>query len=180
MWNLPTNVIINGIIYDIRNRCDYRIILDVITALNDNELELEWRVYCALYIFYEKMPCKENIQEAISQMMKVINVGKDIVPDDKPVLMNWEHDFPYIAPPISRVLGYSVRSEEKYTHWYDFIGAYMEIGDCLFSHIVSIRNKRIKGKKLDENELQFYKGNREAINLPYNLTKEEQKYLDFD
>ena len=41
MWDLPISVEIDGEIYQIRNRCDYRIVLDVICALNDNELTIE-------------------------------------------------------------------------------------------------------------------------------------------
>ena len=38
MWDLPIAVEINGKQHPIRNKCDYRVVLDVICALNDNEL----------------------------------------------------------------------------------------------------------------------------------------------
>ena len=93
---------------------------------------------------------------------------------NKPPIMNWEHDFKQLAPPISRTLGYSVRDASHYTHWYDFIGAYMEIGECTFSTIISIRSKRQKGKKLDASEQEFYKENKKLVDLPQNLTEEER------
>ena len=52
MWSLPISVEINGKEYAIRNKCDYRVVLDVISALNDEELEMEQRVECALFQFY--------------------------------------------------------------------------------------------------------------------------------
>ena len=68
--------------YAIRNKCDYRVILDIISALNDEELEMEQRVECALFQFYgndeldtvEKVLTSLNdIQIAIVEMMKIIN-----------------------------------------------------------------------------------------------------------
>ena len=190
MWSLPISVEIDGKEYAIRNKCDYRVVLDVISALNDEDLEMEYRVECALFQFYgndeldtvkKVLSSLNNIQIAIVEMMKIINLGKEeIEEENKPKLMDWEHDFQQIAPPISRVLGYSVRDEKNYTHWYDFVGAYMEIGDCAFANIISIRNKRMKGKKLETWEQDFYKENKKIIDLPHKLTDEEQEWLDSD
>lgn len=180
MWNLPIAVEIDGKEYAIRNKCDYRVVLDAICALNDEELEMEHRIECALFIFYEDLTGLKDIQTAITEMMKIINLGEETTEEEqqKPQLMNWEHDFPQLAPPISRVLGYSVRDANRYTHWWDFIGAYMEIGECTFANIISIRNKRMKGKKLEDWEREFYRENKKMVDLPHKLTDEEQEWLD--
>lgn len=194
MWNLPLAVEIDGIEYPIRNRCDYRVVLNVICALNDVELDLQHRVECALFLFYgndedlvtlDAVLCRlgANIQTAVSEMFKIINLGKEETEsanDQKPQLMDWEQDFPHLAPPISRVLGYSVRDENRYTHWYDFLGAYTEIGECVFATIVSIRSKKLKGKKLDDWEKEFYNENRHLVDLQPNLTEEEKEWLNSD
>ena len=178
-WNLPISVEIDGTEYAIRNKCDYRVILDVIEALNDEELEMEYRVQCALFIFYEDLSDCADVTTAINEMMKIINNG-DEEQDSKPKIMDWKHDFKHIVSPISRVLGYSVRSENNYTHWYDFIGAYQEIGECFWANIISVRSKRMEGKALDEWERKFYAENRKLIDLPHKLTDEEQEWLDAD
>ena len=190
MWSLPISVEIGGTKYPIRNKCDFRVVLDVISSLSDEELEMEQRVECALFQFYgndeldtvEKVLTSLNdIQIAIVEMMKIINLGKEETDEEyKPKLMDREHDFTQLSPPISRTLGYSVRDAKNYTHWYDFIGAYMEIGDCTFANIISIRNKRIKGKKLEDWEQEFYRENKKIIDLPHKLTDEEQEWLDSD
>jgi hypothetical protein len=191
MWSLPIFVEIGGTKYPIRNKCDFRVVLDVISSLSDEELEMEQRVECALFQFYgndelntlEKVLLSLNdIQTAIMEMMKIINLGEETTEEEqhKPQLMDWEHDFTQLAPPISRTLGYSVRDAKNYTHWYDFIGAYMEIGDCTFANIISIRNKRMKGKKLEDWEQEFYRENKKIIDLPHKLTDEEQEWLDSD
>lgn len=181
MWSLPTTVEIDGTKYEIRNKCDYRVVLDAISALNDEELDMQYRLECALFIFYEDLTGLEDIQKAIAEMMKIIGLGEEATEEEhKPQLMDWEHDFTQLAPPISRVLGYSVRDKNHYTHWYDFVGAYMEIGDCTFSNIISIREKRLKGKKLEKWEEEFYRENRKMINLPHRLTAEEEEFLNSD
>ncbi len=182
MWDLPVSVEINGRKYDIRNKCDYRVVLDAIVALNDLNLPFENRIQCALFIFYEDLSGCDDIKSAIKEMMKIINNGTEEYEENsnKPRLIDWEHDFKLIAPPVSRVLGYSVRDIGRYTHYYDFIGAYLEIGECVLSNVVSIRNKKAKGKKLDKQEEEFYRENRNMIDFPQNLTAEEKAWLNSD
>lgn len=177
--DLPKTVDIDGIEYKIRNDCDYRVVLDVIEALGDDELDERSKVQCALFIFYDDLSGCRNIQLAIDKMMEIVNCGEDDVQsEDKPKIMDWNHDFRNIAPPISRVLGYSVRDSKNYTHWYDFIGAYMEIGDCYFAKIISYRNKRQRGAKLDKSDREFYRDHRNDIELPKKTSREERRWLD--
>lgn len=182
MWSLPTSVVIDGVTHNIRNKCDFRVVLDVISALNDKELDDESRVKCALFIFYDDVEKISNYQSAVDEMMKIINLG-DVSSEDEPQMpkvMDWEYDYNNIVPPINRVLGYSVRDENKYTHWWDFIGAYMEIGDCYFAQIISVRLKKAKGKKLDKPDEQFYREHKKEIDLPMNLTEDDKQWLDSD
>lgn len=192
-WELPFAVEIDGKKYEIRNKCDYRVVLDAIEALNDEELDTQDRIYCALFIFYgnneldnekkvlEAFGNKKNIQTAIDEMTCIMRAGNEGEQNDnKPPMMNWQQDFPHISAPISRILGYSVRNPANYTHWYDFIGAYQEIGDCFWANVVSIRNKRHKGKKLEKWEQEFYREHRKVIEIEKSLTAEEQEWLVSD
>ena len=181
-WDLPIAVEIDGTEYKITNKCDYRMVLDVICALNDSELTEEEKIKTALYVFYEDLSECSNIEQAIKEMFKIISYGDDSEEpkQEKQPLMNWQHDFPQIAPPVSRILGYDVRTPDRYTHWYTFLGGYMEIGECTFQNIISIRSKRRKGKKLEDWEQDFYKENKKMVDLPQNLTEEEKEWLDSD
>lgn len=181
MWDLPVDVKINGLTHKIRNKCDYRMVLDVICALNDVDLTEDEKIKCALFIFYEDISAITDIETAIKEMFRIINYGETEdknAADNKPALMDWEHDFPQLAPPISRVLGYDVRTPDKYTHWYSFLGGYMEIGECTFSTIVSIRSKRARGKKLDNWEIEYLREHRKMVDLPKRLSKEEEELLN--
>lgn len=182
MWDLPIAVEINGKSHPIRNKCDYRVVLDVICALNDNELTEEEKIKCALFIFYEDISAIDDFDTAIKEMFRIINGGEEQEEsqEQKPQLMDWQHDFPQLAPPISRVLGYDVRTPDKFTHWYTWLGGYMEIGECFFQNIVGIREKLRSGKKLEKWEEKILKEHRKQVILPSKLTAEEEEFLNSD
>ena len=77
MWDLPVSVEIDGKTHAIRNKCDYRVVLDVISALNDNELTEEEKIKCALIIFYENILDVDDFESAVNEMFKVINLGEE-------------------------------------------------------------------------------------------------------
>lgn len=181
MWDLPISVEIGGKKYAITNKCDYRMVLDVICALNDNELDDEQKIRTALYIFYEDISKCSDIEKAVKEMFKIISYGEedDGKNENNSKLMDWEHDFPILVAPINRVLNCEIRSVD-YLHWWTLLSAYYEIGECTFQNVVSIRSKRAKGKKLEKWEQEFYLENKKMVDLPKNLTEEEQEWLDSD
>lgn len=176
-WGLPKTAVVGGREYDIRT--DFRCILDIITALADPELDDQERAYVALTIFYpdfEKIP-STDYQEAIKECFRFINGGKE--DDDKrkpPRLVAWDQDFPHIVAPINRVIGQDVRGLEYY-HWWTFLAAYMEIGDCTFAQIVRIRNKLAKGEPLDKSDRKWYRENRQLVDIKKTYTAAEQDVL---
>ena len=91
--------------------------------------------------------------------------------------MDWEQDFQHIVAPINRVVGREIRDVE-YMHWWTFVAAYYEIGDCYFAQIIRIRELRAKGKPLDKSDQEFYKRNRSAIDLKATYTEKENELLD--
>ncbi len=180
-WDLPVSVVADDKEYPIRNKCDFRVILDVLEALNDEGLPPERRIECALFIFYEDLTDARDVETLVREMLRIINYGEKESEAERereqPRLMDWSHDFKQIAPPTSRILGYDVRTPGKYTHWWSFLGAYMEIGECTFANIISIRNKRMKGKKLEKWEEEFLRDNRKLVELPRALSAEEEAFL---
>ena len=90
--------------------------------------------------------------------------------------MDWQQDFSLIVAPVNRVLGKEIRSLD-YLHWWTFIGAYQEIGDCTFAQIVNIRQKKAHGKKLDKAEQEYYKKNRNLIDFKRQYTSQEEDVI---
>ena len=58
------------------------------------------------------------------------------------------------------------------------MGAYLEIGgECVFSQVVSMRQKIAKGKKLEKYEREWLRQNRDIVNLPQKYTAEDEEIL---
>ena len=178
IYDLPKSLTVCGIEYEIRS--DYRAILDIMIALNDVELTDNEKMTVALFIFYpsfDSIPT-EHCQEALRQCFWFINGGnEEEETQGKTVkLVDWEQDFQYIVSPVNRVLGYEIRSVE-YMHWWTFLGAYMEIGECTFSQIIRIRNAKACGRKLDKQDQEWYAKNRRLVDLKIDYTHEENELL---
>ena len=177
IWSLPTSVDVNGTEYGIRS--DYRAVLDILTALTDNELDDHLKTEAALEIFYpgfDEMP-PGDYQEAQNQCFRFIDRGQDRKEKKhEPALMSWEQDFDIIIAPINRIAGCEVRALE-YLHWYSFLSFYQEIGDCLFAQVVRIRDKKAHGKPLDKQDREFYRKNRDIIDLKTTYTESEKDVL---
>ena len=62
MYTIPTSIDIDGKQFKIRNKGDYRMVLDCFSALNDAELNTEERLFCSLIIFYEDLNELSDIQ----------------------------------------------------------------------------------------------------------------------
>ena len=169
-WEFPTSLNIGGVDYEIRT--DYRAVLDLLTALNDPELEDEDKNVTAymqsqviLQIMFpncDEIPA-EHIQEALDKVAEFIDMG---ISDEskKPKTMDWEQDATIIIPAVNKVLNTEIRAVQ-YMHWWTFLGAYMEIGESLFSNVLHIRQKMAKNKKLEKWEQEFYKENKSLIDF---------------
>ncbi len=181
-WEFPTSLNIGGTDYEIRT--DYRAVLDLLAALNDKDLEDEDKrieaymksrvILEIMFPKYDDIP-EDCIQEALDKVAEFIDMG--IVEDSKrPKMMDWEQDAPILIPAINKVLNTEIRAQ-KYIHWWTFLGAYMEIGESLFSNIIHIRQKKAKKQKLEKWEQEFYKENKSLIDFKEKKQKrsEEEK-----
>ena len=186
-WDFPTSLEVGGVEREIRS--DYRVILDLMEVLTDETIDNLERANVALSLFYYGvdyggMPdhCR---QEAIDKMLWFIRCGEDEEEKNEPRLMDWNQDFHLVAAPINRILGYECRAvpynrdtNEGGLHWWTFISAYMEIGECYFQQVVDIRRKKRDGKlKHKGSDWEFYKKHRKDIDLRRKLTEEEASLL---
>lgn len=178
-WELPTSISVNNTEYAIRT--DYRAVMDLLTAFSDKEMlgesEEETNIIRALLVlnilFIDEVK-PEDQNEAIKKAIEFIDMGIETSRDvKKPTLMDWDQDAPLIIPAINKVLGREIRAD-KYMHWWTFLSAYMEIGECSFTHIINIRDKKAKGKKLEKWELEYIQEHKEIVLLREKLTEKEQ------
>ena len=157
IFELPSALEVNGVEREIRT--DYRDVLTVLLAFEDPELGDNEKVYVclkAIYEDFEDIP-KEDYSAAFEAAMGFIDHGAG---DKKhaPRTMDWEQDANILFPAINSVAGYEVR-EAEYIHWWTFLGMFMEIGEGVFSTVLSLRQKKARGKKLEKWEREWWQNN---------------------
>ena len=171
--SLPRMLTVGGVDYPIRS--DFRVVLNIFEALNDDTLSDDDKALVllkSLYFTFSAIP-KEYWQEAAEQATWFLD-GGDIpkVTSDGLKTFDWKQDEGLVFPAVNKVAGYETRSC-KYLHWWTFVGLFNEVGDGLFSSVMSIRTKLKKGKKLDDSEKEFYKTHKNMINLYTEKEKQE-------
>lgn len=180
IYTLPTSVTVNGREYEVNS--DFRCILDIFEVLSDNDLTDRERGFLALGFFYpdlNDMPPRDY-DEAVKMLYWFINGGQEAVSKGKngPRLMDWSQDYPYIIGPVNKAIGHEIRGD-AYLHWWTFLSAYMDIGDCLFAQIIRIRQLIAEGKKLEKADRIWYQKNRDLVDLKETAkyTSEELEFL---
>ena len=174
---LPTSITIKDI--ECKFNADFRNILYVFQALNDPDLLDSEKIGVALYLFYDDENYSVDVETAIKEMFSFITMSENEPENSsssKP-LFDWEQDYNLIIAPINKALGYDVRGVE-YLHWWTFLSAFMEIGECTFSTYVSIRNKLNKGKKLEKYEKDIMKEHRNSVILKKKYDSTTQSLMD--
>lgn len=174
-WELPTSLEIGGVGYAIET--DFRTVLYVLDIFADPDYEPDERAAVCLRVMFkdwETIP-EDRRQEAVERVTDFIDMDMQTSEGHrgaKPRLVDWKKDGPVIVPAVNKVLGTEVRAME-YLHWWTFLGAYMEIGESLFSTVLGIRQKRSKGKKLEKYEQEFYRENKALIDIKKRDSAEE-------
>lgn len=175
-WCLPESVEVQGTAYPIRT--DYRCILDILTDLSDPEASGQDRaaaVLIGLFHGFGNMP-PEHYKDAIQAGLHFINCDSGNAPNKAPRLVDWEQDYSLMIAPINRVIGGEVRAV-KYMHWWTFLAAYQEIGDCTFAQVVRIRDRLSRGKKLDKQDREWYRKNRHLVDFKRKYTSADEALL---
>lgn len=183
MYDLPTSVFVEDKEYKIRDAGDFRVVLDCFSALGDIEMGEDYRILASLVIFYEEFTeddifgiTEDILTSLVREMFRFFNCGQD-EPDNanSPKLIDWDKDVQIIMSGINNVAGKEVRLE-PYVHWWTFMGYYMAIGESVLATVVSIRNKIVKGKKLEKWEEEFKRENPKYFN--WNSKSVEERELD--
>lgn len=174
VWELPEALEVGGRTW--RVNADYRDVLDLMARLNGPEEDESTRVYVALSLFYEdlgQMP-REDYGEATRRMFWFINGGEEETDRrPQPKVLDWEQDGSLIVADVNRVAGCEVRAL-SFCHWWTFLAWFRGIGEGQLSTVVSIREKRRKGKKLEQWEREFYQEHRDMVDFKKRYTDEER------
>lgn len=175
---LPKSLKVNDKNWAIRS--DFRVALNIFEAFNDFELNDRERTIVMLDSLYEdfKNMHSNDYEEAIKQALWYLDGGKNYenVNNTKKV-MDWEQDEQIIFSAVNKVANKEIR-EAEYLHYWTFLGYFNEIGEGLFSTVINIRQKKNKGKKLEKYEQDFYRNNKDLIDLKVKYTEQEQEEIE--
>jgi hypothetical protein len=147
-------------------------VLAIISAFNDKELSEQEKIYVCmkrLYVDLSTIP-KDDFSDAYKAAISFI---ENNMHDDKPSpkVVNWEKDEQLIFPAINKVAGQEVRALE-YMHWWTFLGYFQNINrDDTWGFILTLRQKKAKGKKLEKYEKEFFNANRELCEVERKETR---------
>ena len=175
-YELPESLAVDGVEHAIRT--DFRAVLDVLKYCSDPEYEEDEKALIMLRIMFIDWPeiPPERYNEAIEKVVEFIDMGIKSDNACAPTLMDWEQDAPLILPAVNRLFQSDVRAM-PHLHWWTFLGAYMEIGESLFSTVLHIRQKKLKGK-LEKHEREFLQQNRLIVELRRKESSEQREEKD--
>lgn len=178
-FSLPTSIEIEGREFPIRS--DFRPALEILMAFEDQELTIEEKFFVLLKILYVDNIPPTHQQQAVELGVLFLNMndtssaGESSAPD-LGRLYSWKHDARFIFSAVDKVLGYSSRSCE-YLHYWDFIGAFMELGECTFSTLVHYRRLKKLGKMKKE-DWDWWRENKHIAELKEELSAAEQAEVE--
>lgn len=163
-YELPTSLNIGGVDYAIRT--DFRVVLDVLKAMSDQNLDYQCKIIILIKIIYKdyKDIPLDHVTESYEKACEFIDCGQKDDGKQRPKTVDWEQDAGIIVPAVNGVAGTEIRSL-PYLHWWTFFGYFMEIRESLFTSVLNIRQKKAKGKRLEKWERDFYKENKKIIDF---------------
>lgn len=166
LGQLPKSLEVNGVDYEIRT--DFRNILTIFEAFEDPDLTDQDKAFVLMArVFADlgKIP-KKDYTAAYEAAVKFIEGGSATKGRKTNYrLFNWIKDEQLIFPAVNKVAGCEVRLAE-YMHWWTFLGYFGNVDkDDLWSFVLSIRQKRAKGKKLEKWEREFLNANRDLCSI---------------
>lgn len=180
---LPRTLNICGKEYEIRT--DFRDILVIFKALDDNSLTDKEKAYITLrclFYDYDKLP-NDGLEEAVKKAFWFVGGGDIPKTRDKGYrVIDYEQDGFMIYPAVSKTLGVIDVRNLDYLHWFTFLGSFSENGDGLLSFVMSLRGKINEGKKLEKHEKEFLKDNKGVVILhskeELDAIAETEEFLD--
>ena len=168
-WNLPTSACVGGREYPIN--ADYRDILEIFSYLDDPDRPEYIRWQIAVALFYEGNVPREHFAEAVEYLSFFVACGeKEGKPGPK--LLDWTQDAQTIVADVNKAAGMEIRAVE-FLHWWTFMAYFNAIGEGQLSTLVSIRDKLRRGKKLEKWEQEYYRKNKDRVDLKKRYSAEE-------
>lgn len=153
---LPTKIKVKEHIYDINY--DYRTIIRVLLALEDQDLTKEEKMLIMVKNIYKEDIKDEDFEEACLKAIKFIDCGKEYQEKkEKPRIYSFKKDANYIFTGINATHHTDVE-ENPNLHWWKFMSFFMDMSpECFFGELVYYRTRKMEGKLTKEEKKQYEK-----------------------
>ena len=178
-WGLPQSVTVNGKSYAIN--ADAQKIEYILEIYQNAEYTQGERHLVCLRVFYkdfDNIPT-DDYAAALIAAFEFIDGGKTKTEDSKtnrPALVRWEQELPLIISTINTMLGRDIRNEPL--HWWTFLGYFQNIpAESFFATVIDIRQKLKSGKLKDKVEREFYRKNKDIIDIKKQYPEEEKRIM---
>lgn len=161
---LPTKIKVNDKIFDINY--DYRTVINILLAFEDEELTNEEKVYVMLNNLYKSEIDEEDLEKAIEQAIKFIDCGQENNANNisKPRIYSFKKDANYIFTGINSTHHIDI-DEKDDLHWWKFMSFFMDMSsECMFGEIVYYRKRKMDGK-LTKEEKKHYNEIKDLVSL---------------
>lgn len=175
---LPSSLSLQGQEYAIN--ADWRPCVNIMRMFERTDLTDTEKILCMVGILYKDEIPDSLVTEAAEQAVWFLNLGE--VADGKKNalslgrLFSWEQDLKFIISAVDKSAGFSIRSKEFY-HFWEFMSAFFETGECVFNTIVHQRKLKKTGKQ-SKADKEWWAENRDIAELKVELTSDEQEILD--
>ena len=162
---LPTKIKVNNHIYNINP--DYRNIINIILAFEDEDLLYEEQLYVMVKTLYIDEIPNEDLEEAIIKGIKFIDCGEETKEDNrmkKTRTYSFTKDANYIFSGINQTHHIDIEEKDSF-HWWKFMSLFMDMStDCMFGELMYYRTRKLEGK-LTEEEKKNYKKIKDLVEL---------------
>lgn len=172
--DLPTKIKVNNKVYDINY--DYRTVIRIILALEDNSLYNNEKAYIMVKLLYKEDVPMEDFEEACEKASRFIDMNQKFDENNKAPkrIYSFTKDASYIFTGINSTHHIDLL-ETPNLHWWKFMALFMDMGtENTFSELVYYRKRKNEGK-LTKEEKAKYKEIKDLLELEPEETEETIK-----
>lgn len=173
---LPSSLLVQGQEYAIN--ADWRPCVNIMRMFERTDLSDSEKIMCMVGILYVDEIPDNLLVEAAEQAVWFLNMGEESTGNGKTIgrLFSWEQDLKYIISAVDKSAGFSIRSKDFY-HFWEFMSAFFESGECIFNTLVHQRKLKKTGKQ-SKADKEWWIENKDIAELKVELTSDEKEVLD--
>lgn len=175
---LPASLEVCGTKYKIN--ADFLNVFRIFEAFDDERLSGYSKMkICIMRLYTDEIP-REMYNEAYSKACWFLDGGGAYRSAKKESvrLVDFEQDETMLFAAVNAAAHTEVRACE-FLHWWTFLSYYISLPpDSLYAQVINIRSKNSKKKPLEKWEKEFYKANKDIIDLRKKYSAEQRTEMD--